>query len=217
MASSVSDLENARYGLSQARFQLQNLVVDAPFSGFVEEVFVEEGEYIARPGSRLAQIVHLDRFLVVTYISENEIQTLRNAKKILGEVTNFKEINLTLRSISTLPNPATNTFKVELSFNFSGNLGDERDLKEGLSAEIKVVGSSEEATKIPVSIFVLNDEGVLGVRGVSSDSKVLFFPIRILKEMDGFAWVLGVPKNTPLIVAGFENTAEGSSVKIDSG
>lgn len=216
IASSQADLENARYGLAEKKFDLENLVVKAPFSGFVEKVFVEEGEFI-NPGMRLAQLVHLDRFLVVTSISEDEIQTLRDAEHISAKIRNFQETPLTLKSISTLPNPVTNTFRVEMFFDFSEDLGDKRSLKEGLSAEVLVKGKREDSVMLPLSIFVLNDDGVLGVRGVNGTSdnrEVVFFPVEILREENGYVWVRGVPKGASVIISGFKNVAEGSKVKV---
>ncbi|OPZ77603.1 MAG: hypothetical protein BWY78_00943 [Alphaproteobacteria bacterium ADurb.Bin438] len=70
-----------------------------------------------------------------------------------------------------------------------------------------------KAHEINSSILTLNAVGEMGVKVVSSENKVEFYKVEILKEDDKGIWVFGLPEETRIITVGQEYVVEGEVIK----
>jgi multidrug efflux system membrane fusion protein len=59
---------------------------------------------------------------------------------------------------------------------------------------------------------VLDDEGQSGVRGVTGDQRVRFYPVELIAEGNEGVWVSGLPDVVDLIVVGQQTVVAGEQV-----
>ena len=57
--------------------------------------------------------------------------------------------------------------------------------------------------------FGLNDDGDLGVRIITDQSKALFVPIGLLRDTEKGVWLAGLPKSASVIIRGQEYVVNG--------
>ena len=62
---------------------------------------------------------------------------------------------------------------------------------------------------IPQSALTLNDDGDLGVRIITDQSKALFVPIGLLRDTEKGVWLAGLPKSASVIIRGQEYVVNG--------
>ena len=122
-------------------------------------------------------------------IKDNLITINSNGIKKIGEIT----------FISPSAETSTRTFEIEIE-------ADNNDLsfKSGITASISIEGSELLAHKIPPSILTLQDDGTIGVKGLNSNNKVVFYPIQTVKDTVDGMWVSGLPEESNLIISGQE-------------
>jgi len=65
---------------------------------------------------------------------------------------------------------------------------------------------------LPRSVVTLSADGDLGIRAVSKDNKVVFYPIDIVDDTPRGLVLGGIPEDVRIIVAGQELITEGDIV-----
>jgi len=66
---------------------------------------------------------------------------------------------------------------------------------------------------LPQSVLTLDDNGTMGVRAVDANSKVVFYPITIVKDAREGMYVTGLPPKVDIITVGQEFVKAGDLVK----
>ena len=69
------------------------------------------------------------------------------------------------------------------------------------------------AHKIPPSILTLQDDGIVGVKVLSDDNTVIFYPIKKVKDTIDGMWVSGLPDKINLIISGQEYVTSGQKIE----
>jgi len=138
----------------------------APFSGYLETVNVDSGDYL-NLGGICASLIDPDPMLLIADIAEKEI-----AQVTLGSITKAKlisgrEIQGEVSFIATSADKNTRTFRVEISVANS-----DRTIRDGVSAEIFIKGNTLSAHRISPAILSLNEQGKLAIY-LSILSKIL--------------------------------------------
>jgi multidrug efflux system membrane fusion protein len=202
----MAALEAAKAAERTQQIELGNTQIRAPFSGFVDDRYVNVGDYM-RVGDKCELVFAPEPFLAVGAVSEQDVGKLKlgapaNATLISGESVAGK-----VYFIANKADAATRTFRVEIELPNA-----DARLRDGVSADIRIPVKQVEAMKISPGILVLNDNGVVGVRTVEN-SVVHFKPINIVSDGPDGMWVSGLASGTTVITVGQEFVAEGSRVK----
>jgi multidrug efflux system membrane fusion protein len=82
-------------------------------------------------------------------------------------------------------------------------------IAEGQTADIMIQTEGTLAHLIPQSALTLNDDGDLGVRIITDQSKALFVPIGLLRDTEKGVWLAGLPKSASVIIRGQEYVVNG--------
>ena len=61
----------------------------------------------------------------------------------------------------------------------------------------------------------MQDDGSVGVKALSKENTVIFYPIQKVKDTIDGMWVSGLPKEVNLIVSGQEYVTIGQSIELD--
>tara|TARA_B100001109_G_scaffold140047_1_gene113918 strand:- start:62 stop:967 length:906 start_codon:yes stop_codon:yes gene_type:complete len=180
----------------------------APFSGYLETLRVEEGDFL-NTGSVCAALIDPDPMLVVADIAEKDIAQVQLGSKASAKLISGRYISGEVTFIASSADKNTRTFRVEISVD-----NKDRTIRDGVSAEIYIKGKEEPAHKISPAILSLNDQGKLGVRTVTADNRVEFKEINILEDTNSGMWVSGLGEDARIITLGQEYVFQGQTVNV---
>ena len=205
-SSIEAQIANVKSQLKNIELDINNTVINSPFSGIISDKMIEETEYIT-PGNIMFTIIDLNPIKIQGYLSEFDVNKVSLGTKALIENTNGVKKNGTISFISPSAETSTRTFEITIE-------ADNADLsfKSGITTKITIAGSELKAHKIPPSILTLQDDGTVGVKAVNDENIVIFYPTISVKDTIDGIWVSGLPDKVNLIVTGQEYVAIGESV-----
>ena len=205
LAMAEAKLKSADAKVEMAQNELSNTKILAPFDGYIEEVHVEIGSLIG-PSLPCVTIIQLDPMKVIGEVTEKEVSKIKKGSTVEIELLNGKSLNGQIKFVSKSASPMTRTYAVEAEIsNVDG------EIREGLTAEIKVPIRETSAHLIPSYLLSLDDSGELGVK-IAVDNKASFKSISIIEDTPEGLWVEGLPKKTKIITVGQEYVIEGQDI-----
>ena len=181
----------------------------APFSGYLETLRVEEGDFL-NTGAVCAALIDPDPMLIVADIAEKDIAQVQLGSEARAKLISGRYISGEVTFIASSADKNTRTFRVEISVD-----NEDRTIRDGVSAEIYIKGKEEAAHKISPAILSLNDQGKLGVRTVTADNRVEFKEINILEDTNSGMWVSGLGEEARIITLGQEYVFQGQTVNVE--
>jgi len=199
--------ENALAALDTSQQDFNNLKVQAPFDGVLDDRAVEVGDYLA-VGDAVASFVNLDPMLVIVHVAESFINNIKNNTKaqiILYDGSIHEGI---VRFISQIAEPTTRSYRVEIEIPNT-----DRKIPDGVTAEARIKIAHKPVHRIRSSILALNDEGDAGIKAVGESGKVRFYPISIHNHDESGLWVEGLPDQAQIIVKGQDFVKIGQEVE----
>ena len=210
LSESRTNFENALALYEKSQVELNNTKILIPFDSTIEDSFIELGDYVKK-GDKIAKIVDLDPIFVKVNVTENVINNLK-----LNQTTSIiiadKSYEGLISYISKTSDPLTRNFRVEIKIN-----NKQKQIISGLSSEVRINLSKEDAYFIPSSLISLDDQGKIGIK-VVQEKKVLFLTIDIISDTGNGYWVNSNSKNNledyMLITQGHEYVMEGENVVI---
>jgi HlyD family secretion protein len=146
LIAAEAQLEQLRSSLDLALLRLDYAVVEAPFTGKVANLDLEEQELIA-PGARLFTIVDDSAYLLKIGLSDREVRQVTDGESIevtMDMMPDWKESGVVV-SVGVLSNPVTHTFPVEIG------ISADPMLRAGMIATAHVkVQSTKDVPSLPV-------------------------------------------------------------------
>jgi len=208
-SSAQAALTEAKAAKSNAALALSNTTIRAPFSGIVQDLQVEIGDFVG-VGDPVAGIIDLDPLVIEADVSERHIQQLMSKQTAEVRLLGGNQVDGTLRYISRISSPSTNTFPIEIEI-----ANPDRKLPAGVSAEVSLNLATTPAIKITPAMLALDEVGNLGVKTVQQQGEkqiVLFVPIQLVKaEQDG-VWLTGLGNKVDIITVGQGFVRDGDEV-----
>jgi RND family efflux transporter MFP subunit len=198
---------SAQKGVAQIKAQIAKTVIKAPFSGTIDDVYVEKGEVVSASPKGLMRIVNLGNMYVSTSIPETYIGKLKIGTEVDVYLTSLdKTYKGKVRQIGNFINPNNRSFEIEVSVPNPENL-----LRPNQVAKLKVIDYvSKNAVVVPTNVIqqdgkkndfvytVANSNGKTGIAkkvivktGQSSDNVT-----EILNGLDSDAIIVTEGMNT---------------------
>ena len=212
--SSKSKLGLAAYNLSEAKSKLKNIELDiqntnikSPFNGIVTKKNVEVSDYVT-PGNILFTIVDLNPIKIRAYLSEFDVNKVKLNTKTIIKNSNGDSKTGVISFISPNAEVSTRTFEIIIKAD-----NDDLLFKSGVTTSIIIKGQKLLSQKISPSILTLLDDGTIGVKALDKDNKVIFFPIKKIKDTTDGMWVSGLPDQVNLIISGQEYVTLGQQIE----
>jgi len=141
---------SAQKGVAQIKAQLAKTVIRAPFSGTIDEVFVEKGEVVAPSMQGLMRIVNLGNMYVSTTVPETYIGKLKVGTEVdvflsaLGKTYKGK-----VRQVGSFINPNNRSFGIEVGVPNPENL-----LRPNQVAKLKIIDyTAKKAIVVPTNVI----------------------------------------------------------------
>ena len=208
-ANLESQIANIKSKIKKITIDIDNTKISSPFEGIINDSYVELGDYV-RPGDVLFSLVDLNPIKIQGYLSETDVNNIKIGTKAVVTTSNSITKTGKITFISPTAETATRTFEITVEAN-----NDDLLFKSGITASIKIKGSSIKAHKISPSILTLQDDGTVGIKAIDENNKVVFYPIK--KEIDTIdgMWVSGLPDEVKLIITGQEYITVGQTVEIE--
>jgi len=180
----------------------------APFSGYLESLRVDKGDYI-NTGGVCASLIDSNPMLLIADIAEKEIADIDVGANSMARLISGDEIQGKVSFIATSADKNTRTFRVEIKVD-----NKDRTIRDGVSAEIYIESKKVLSHRISPAILSLNDQGKLGIRTVDENNAVEFKEIAILEDTTEGLWVSGLNENERIITLGQEYVFQGQTVNV---
>lgn len=147
---------SAQRGVAQIKAQLSKTIIKAPFSGTIDEVFVEKGQVVAPSQQGLMRIVNLSNMYVSTSVPETYIGKLKVGTEVDVFLTSLgKTYKGKVRQIGNFVNPSNRSFGIEVSVPNPENL-----LRPNQVANLKITDYvSKNTIVVPTNVIQEDGEG----------------------------------------------------------
>ena len=209
VSQAEANYEAARATASLMQKQYDATEVHSPFAGRVENVYVEQGDFI-QPGQLLASIFDYDPIAIVGDLSELEVNYVNPGDRVVVKFITGETVDGNVSYVANTADRQTRTFEVKVVVP-----NPDRKLLAGITTELEFYTGLLDSTKIPASIININEEGNIGIRGINDENKVVFYPVEVVKAETNEMWVSGLPDGAKLIIRGFGFVEEGEEVKAE--
>lgn len=207
----------SRYAVSSAVLEiaetnLDKTTVHAPYGGILNQVLVEEGEYV-QEGSTVAEIVEVDKLKVQFQVPEKEAKFLHQGSTmdiIEGKSSNWL-CNGPLTYISAVADPGTKTIEAEITLD-----NRERVIRSGQIVRVRLNRKSlNNAIMVPLAAVIPLEQGkvvYVASNGVAERREVTLGVIKGTRVQI----TKGLSKGDQLIVKGHRRVGPGQKINIVS-
>ncbi len=218
-ATSKKDLDDAttrlavsRAGLDEIRARLDRTRIVVSASGVLNDLLVEEGEYV-QPGTPVAEIVDTDTAKVVVDVPERDIAffSVGQTAQVLAEVKGQRRtLNGTIAFISEVAHPLTRSTRMEIRLPNPDGL-----LRSGQIVQARLLRQVlRDAVLIPLlAVIPMEDHKAVYVVDAHETAQRVKVGLGILKG-DRIQVTGGLKAGDRLIVAGHRFVAPGQKVHI---
>ncbi|MFA0440555.1 efflux transporter periplasmic adaptor subunit [Vibrio sp. 10N.286.49.C2] len=205
-STAAANLTEAKAMVGAAKLALRNTLVKAPFTGIVDSIDIELGDFVS-VGDPVAMMIDLSVLVIEADVSERHIQSLSVDQTSTIRFIDGQKVTGTLRYISRVSSLSTNTFPIEIEVP-----NPNQRIPAGVSAEVELALEDNLAIKITPAMLALDESGNLGVKTLQQE-KVVFVPIQLVKaEQDG-VWLTGLGESVDIIVLGQGFVRDGDFVE----
>lgn len=208
IAQLSAELEAARAKLARQTLKLNRARIVAPFDGVVEELHMNIGD-LASVGAPCATMIDLDPLLIEANVSERDIQYITVGSAVSARTSNNQALEGRVSFVGSQSSPLTRTYAVEVTVP-----NPEYKIRAGLTTVVSVETDTVLAHRVPPSLFTLDDAGVIGLRAVDRNNRVVFHPVTIVEDAAEGAWVTGLPGVVRIITVGQEYVSDGQRVEV---
>ena len=207
IAEAFASLENARTQLKRAKLDLQHTQIQAPFAGVLIERYVEVGDYVT-VGSAIAKVMDEDPFLIIADVNELQRPYLKLGQPVEAKLVTGQTVQGKISLISRQADEATRTFSIEVEVPNPHHV-----LAAGITTSISIPVEKVQAHRVSASLLSLNDEGVLGVKAVDENNKVVFYPAKLAQSTSQGIWLRDLPNTLHFITVGQGFVRAGDTVE----
>ncbi|NNT70815.1 efflux RND transporter periplasmic adaptor subunit [Flavobacterium sp. IMCC34852] len=206
-----TQMVSAQKAVAQIKAQLAKTIIRAPFTGTIDEVFVEKGEVVAPSPQGLMRIVNLSNMYVSTTIPETYIGKLKIGTEVDVFLTSLgKTYKGKVRQIGNFINPSNRSFGIEVSVPNPENL-----LRPNQVAKLKITDYvNKNAIVVPTNVVQEDGTGdkfiyiVEGSNGKTGKAKKVI--VTVGKSSNNVTEILsGLSANDIIVTEGVNNISEG--------
>jgi membrane fusion protein, multidrug efflux system len=211
LADATTRLKAAENAVKSAKDDIEKTISNAPEDGFVDNIYVEEGDFAAvMQSSKFATFLVLNPLQIIAYIPEKNIQEAPSATEANVIFSDKKEVVGQIKFLSKIADAATKTYKVEIELP-----NEDYKINSGQTVQIKIPLSDIISHHIPRSALNLDMKGDISVKTVDDANKVKIVSVELIDEdADGF-WVTGLPESTKIITLGHQYVKNGELVNVN--
>lgn len=206
-----TQMVSAQRGVAQAKAQLAKTIIRAPFTGTIDEVFVEKGQVVAPSAQGLMRIVNLSNMYVSTSVPETYIGKLKVGTEVDVLLTSLgKTYKGKVRQVGNFVNPSNRSFGIEVSVPNPENL-----LRPNQVANLKITDYiNKNAVVVPTNVIQEDGEGnkfvytAINVSGKTGTAKKVV--VKLGQSSDNVTEILsGLSDNDVIVTEGMNTISDG--------
>lgn len=152
-----TNMVTAQKGVAQLKAQLAKTIIRAPFTGTIDEVYVEKGQVVG-PGSPqgLMRIVNVSNMYVSTTVPETYVGKLKVGTEVDVLLTSIGKIYKgKVRQVGKFINPSNRSFGIEVSVPNPQGL-----LRPNQVAKLRIIDyTNKNATVVPSNVIQKDADG----------------------------------------------------------
>ena len=196
LAKAETALANAKADLTNAEINLAASQIRAPFDGIVDQRYVELGDYVKENVS-IVKILDFSPYLVIGHAAEKDASFINIGDPAKAQLITGDVIEGHIRFIAAEADKNTRTFPIEMEVkNIKGAM------TSGLTAKLIVPQPKQFSHLVSPALLILNDQGKLGLKGLTEDDKFIFHAIQIVKAVSNGIWITGLEEESKIITVG---------------
>jgi len=135
-----SMFEAQKQAINQLKKQIQKTLIQAPFSGTIDNVIVKLGEVVYPGRSNLMMLLNMDNLYVESNVPEKYISSIKTGNKVVLEFPLIgKSVSSTVRQSGNYIHPINRTFKIEIDVKTN-----DFEVKPNLNSKVKINDYSNE-------------------------------------------------------------------------
>jgi len=203
--SLAAALDAAKAALSAAELEMARIQIKANADGVVQDPIAEVGDMLSM-GATCVTLINTDPMLFTGQVSERDIGKIKPGMTGEVSVISGETVDGTIRYISPSADPQTRTFQVEIE------IKGQDSLRDGMTAEARIMLPAGNAFPISPSWITLGDDGTIGIRIVNADDVVEFVKVQIVSQEKNSFWVTGPKDGDRIITLGQEYVVAGEKV-----
>ncbi len=186
----------AEAAVTAAVEQLDNTIITAPFAGRLNDMTLDEGEFVNN-GDAVAEVLDNDPLTVVVQVPQQALSRLNKDDAARVSFITGEEREGAIGFIGSNADAQTRTFRVEVTVDNPNS-----EMPAGLSARIEIPTGQARGHFISPAILSLGTSGDLGVKTVAEGDVVAFSPVSIVRAQPDGIWVTGLPETADIITVG---------------
>ncbi len=202
---------SAQKAVAQMRAQVAKTIIRAPFTGTIDEVFVERGQVVSPNPQGLMRIVNVSNMYVSTTVPETYIGKIKVGTTVDVVITSLgKTYKGKVRQVGSFINPSNRSFGIEVSVPNPDNL-----LRPNQVAKLKIIDyTTQNAIVVPTNVvqedgenkkFVFVATNVNGKKGIAK--KVI---VSVGKSSNNVTEILsGLSENDVIVTEGVNTISDG--------
>lgn len=195
-AAAFAELKSAEADKIAIENDISHTKITAPFDGILEDITVEIGTQVKSLDTKIATIVDYKPLVVVGYAPEKEAKFLTLGSSAEVKLINGDSLYGYISYVSSVADSTTRTFKVEAEI-----VNYDIMPMEGMSVELVLPLYKKISHNISPAYLSLNSKGELGIKILTKDNIVKFYPAEIIDEDNGY-WISGLPDEATIITSG---------------
>jgi len=186
VAYASTGISDARYLLEQARIDLENCSLTAPFDGIIAEMKGFSGKYVY-PGEHLFDFIDSNSIYVKASLMETELAFIAKGKRVELRFSAYRDkvFQGVIDEINPIVDAKERTISIYIKVDNKDNL-----IFDGMYADVKVdTVRIEKQMLVPVSAIVTREKRSL-VFVVDEDSRAKWIYVKIVDKNDHIAAVI---------------------------
>ncbi|MBL6648918.1 MAG: efflux RND transporter periplasmic adaptor subunit [Flavobacteriaceae bacterium] len=210
-----SMFETQKQAIKQLKKQIEKTLIQAPFSGTIDNVIAKLGEVVYPGKSNLMMLLNMDNLYVESNVPEKYISSISSGNKVLIEFPLIEQsLTTTIRQSGNYIHPTNRTFKIEM-----GIESNDINLNPNLNAKVKINDySNANALMINqnlISIDSENKEYVYKIYSKNNKNYVSKTNISTGKNDGIYVEILsGISPGDQIVSEGIRKLADNVRVKI---
>lgn len=207
-----TNMVTAQKGVAQLKAQLAKTIIRAPFTGTIDEVYVEKGQVVG-PGSPqgLMRIVNVSNMYVSTTVPETYVGKLKVGTEVDVLLTSIgKMYKGKVRQVGKFINPSNRSFGIEVSVPNPQGL-----LRPNQVAKLRIIDyTNKNAVVVPSNVIQKDADGnsyvytVIDRDGKTGKAKKTI--VKTGQSSDNFTEILeGVSADDVIVTDGVNTISEG--------
>ena len=210
-----SMFEAQKQGLNQLKKQIKKTLIEAPFSGTIDNVVAKKGEVVYPGRSNLMMLLNLDNLYIESNVPEKYIALINSGNKAVVHFPLLDKTILTnVRQSGNYINPTNRTFKIELDIE-KNNL----NIKPNLNSKVNINDySNEEALMVNQNIISIDSNNKEYVYKVYTRDNMTYVAKTLINtgKNDGvnIEVLSGLMPNDKIVTEGIRKLIDNSRVEI---